>query len=287
MIKKSITFSIILLFIGVSFSSAYSNVEFKNEIENFFKPVPKLECRGNIIWKDVKPNTLVTGTFDIRNNGEEGSILNWTICPLPDFGSWHPEPGYGTLTPNCWFTITMYCRATEQGSFSGEIEICNADNMSERCSISVTLTTPRINTDYRNNKEDCGCKEVYDKHIQLLEWQLNRIERYSKLLVVLSIYYPKLKEISDELSNKIFNFKEALDDSPFPVICDKLELIVENVNATDDYLINWIDTTDPHSIEYLVAWICHEIFIRTLWPIGGALFFIGIVIGCWEPQGPS
>ena len=106
--------------------------------------------------------------------------------------------------------------------------------------ISVDTETTQV--------EECGCNEVDTKHLQFLERQLNRIDRYSKLLLVLSRYNPELKEISGGLSNKIIIFKENLDGRP---VCDMLESMVQQINVTvwDLFEIYWsLDENDPFFI---------------------------------------
>ena len=83
--------------------------------------------------------------------------------------------------------------------------------------ISVDTETTEI--------EDCGCNDVSDADIVILEKQLNRLDVYSKLLLVLSTHYPLLKESSEELSNEITIFKsrfEGLITDGDSVICDVL-----------------------------------------------------------------
>jgi hypothetical protein len=109
-------------------------------------PEPKLECNGSIIWNNVQPGTTVTNTFQIRNNGDPGSILNWQITGSPSYGTWSYSPSSGTgLLPNSWIAITATCIAPNQGqtTFTGDITVCNSDDATECCTISTSLTTPR------------------------------------------------------------------------------------------------------------------------------------------------
>jgi hypothetical protein len=79
--------------------------------------------------------------------------------------------------------------------------------------IRVENKTPIIDNQV---EEDCGCNEVNDVDIVKLEKQLDRVEVYSKLLLVLSKNNPGLNEISEELSNLI-NSKSNLNY--YPIIC--------------------------------------------------------------------
>ena len=53
------------------------------------------------------------------------------------------------------------------------------------------------------NEEDCGCNEVDDRQLVLLEKQISRLEVYSKLLLILSKHHPEVLEDYEELSNMI------------------------------------------------------------------------------------
>ncbi len=71
------------------------------------------------------------------------------------------------------------------------------------------------------SEEECWeCKEVNDRQLVVLERQLNRLEVYSKLLLVLSRYNPELREISEELLKEISTLKEELAyEPPYPILC--------------------------------------------------------------------
>jgi hypothetical protein len=109
-------------------------------------PKPNLECDGSITWIDVTPGITKTDTFQIRNNGDPGSLLNWQITSSPSYGSWSFSPSSGTaLAPSSWITITATCVAPNQGqsTFTGDIVVCNTDDASDCCNIPTSLTTPR------------------------------------------------------------------------------------------------------------------------------------------------
>jgi hypothetical protein len=53
------------------------------------------------------------------------------------------------------------------------------------------------------SEDDCGCEDIDKKQLDELEKQLNRLEVYSKLILVLSKHNPELSELSEELSNRI------------------------------------------------------------------------------------
>jgi len=60
--------------------------------------------------------------------------------------------------------------------------------------------------------EDCGCGEVSDTDLVKVDRLLDRVEFYSKLLLVLSQHHPELREISEELSNQLSNINKLYDE---------------------------------------------------------------------------
>lgn len=112
-------------------------------------PPPKadLECRGSLTWTNVKPGTTVSNTFEVRNNGDPGSLLNWHVSGHPAYGTWTFSPASGSnLAPSSWVTITVNCTAPNQGqqTFTGNITVENSDVPTDSCIIPTSLTTPRI-----------------------------------------------------------------------------------------------------------------------------------------------
>ncbi len=55
----------------------------------------------------------------------------------------------------------------------------------------------------QQNEENCGCEVVSKSDLIKVKRLLNRLEVYSKLLLVLSKNHPELVETSEELTNKI------------------------------------------------------------------------------------
>jgi hypothetical protein len=111
-------------------------------------PPPKadLECRGSLSWTNVKPGETVSNTFEIRNNGDPGSLLNWYVSGVPSYGTWSFTPLSGTnLAPSSWVTVTATCVAPNQGqqTFTGDITVENSDDLTDSCIISTSLITPR------------------------------------------------------------------------------------------------------------------------------------------------
>lgn len=90
------------------------------------------------------------------------------------------------------------------------------------------------------DENDCGCKEVDDKQLIILEGQLNRLEVYSKMLFVLSKHYPELEEISEELSENIiilrtFDLKDLICNIILNIADKCTELMEYYANLANNY----------------------------------------------------
>ena len=107
---------------------------------------PDLICTGNLNWVDVKPGSTITGSFQIENNGDPGSLLDWNIIEWPEWGSWSFSPDSGTdLLAGETVNVTVEIVAPNEGEteFTGEVIIINLEDSNDTCSIDIELTTPR------------------------------------------------------------------------------------------------------------------------------------------------
>lgn len=78
----------------------------------------------------------------------------------------------------------------------------------------------KIPIENKQDEDDCGCNDVSDVDIIKLEKQLKKLERNSKLLLVLSKDLPIEKRKIEELSHKISIIKEELaSEPPNPILC--------------------------------------------------------------------
>ena len=121
-------------------------------------------------------------------------------------------------------------------------------------SVSSAISIDNESTKSNNEiVEDCNCKEIDSRHLVILERQLNMLEGYTKLLLVVSKYNPELKEIGEELSNEIMKLNgtlEELTDDIFPIICDNLEKIVYYIDGYAAYLVFLLDIYQDYPIIY-------------------------------------
>ena len=112
----------------------------------FIKSGAKICCDGNLAWSSVKPNSIVSGEFEISNCGEEGSLLNWQFDSAPNWGVWEVIPDSGTdLAEGYSVTIqvTVTAPPDENKEFTGKVKMINSDDPSDFCEIDVVLTTPK------------------------------------------------------------------------------------------------------------------------------------------------
>jgi Arylsulfotransferase (ASST) len=107
--------------------------------------IPDLECSGSLSWVNVKPGATVHGSFQVRNSGDNDSLLNWTVNNTLTWGTWTFTPSSGdNLTPAPGpMTVQVYVVVPKENNaeFHGNITIVNKQNSSDYCVIPVTLTT--------------------------------------------------------------------------------------------------------------------------------------------------
>jgi len=109
---------------------------------------PDLECSGTISWTKVNPGSTVTDTFQVLNNGETDSLLNWRVKGYPSaWGEWTFTPESGTnLKPShgpAEVEVKLIAPDIENEHFSGNIKIENIDDPSDYEYIPVSLKTPK------------------------------------------------------------------------------------------------------------------------------------------------
>jgi hypothetical protein len=108
---------------------------------------PNLDCSGQLTWTKVKPGETVTGSFNVRNIGNSGSLLNWTVNTSQlTWGNWTFSPVVGkNLTPEAGpiaVHVSVVAPQESDQTFDGYIRVENQDNASDYDLISVSMTTP-------------------------------------------------------------------------------------------------------------------------------------------------
>jgi hypothetical protein len=127
-------------------------------------------------------------------------------------------------------------------------------------------------------EEDCGCNEVSDTDIVGLEKQLDSLEVYSKLLLVLSRNNPELKEITYE----IFEIIDSINLWDFPIICDILESAYESLDFAYESAYGIYNNLSDNSILgiLIVPWLISlEFMIYIVFSLIGFFY-------CWGPYHP-
>jgi hypothetical protein len=109
---------------------------------------PDLACSGSLSWDNVKPGETVIGSFEVKNIGDTGSLLNWTINTSSlTWGTWTFNPEFGEhLTPEDGpFTVQVSVIAPDESNseYQGYIRVENLNNSSDFDVIPVDLKTPK------------------------------------------------------------------------------------------------------------------------------------------------
>ena len=159
---------------GLQSPVVYKKVNVKNNEseEPLPEKYPDLECEGAFSWTNLKPGAIVNGSFIVKNIGDAGSLLNWTVKSYPDWGTWYfmppngdnvkPEDGIVTIN------VEVIAPDLEETNFSGQIKIENKDNTSDYEIINVSLTTYKT-------------KEINNLY-SLIEKLINRFPIFEKIL---------------------------------------------------------------------------------------------------------
>ncbi len=108
------------------------------------KKQPDLCCEGKLEWLNVKPGEVVCGDFNVKNCGEEDSLLNWHLNATPEWGEWEIAPKNGTNLAANDTVIIGACVSSpniQDTEFIGKIIIYNSDTPNDYCEIDVLLKT--------------------------------------------------------------------------------------------------------------------------------------------------
>jgi hypothetical protein len=104
-----------------------------------------LYCEGELIWTDITPDDTVTGSFLIQNIGTPGTLLDWQIQQVPEWGIWTFDPNSGTDL-EAWspiFVDVEIAAPSDRDTFTGDLIIVNSEDSNDFEVIEVTLTTHR------------------------------------------------------------------------------------------------------------------------------------------------
>jgi len=106
-----------------------------------------LDCSGGLSWIKVKPGETVSGSFQVQNIGDSGSLLNWTVnTTLLTWGTWTITPESGEhLTPEDGqfiVQVSVIAPTEENTEFEGYLRVENQNDSLDFENIPVSLKTP-------------------------------------------------------------------------------------------------------------------------------------------------
>jgi hypothetical protein len=109
--------------------------------------VPNLDCSGSLSWTEVEPGATVTGTFQVHNIGDTGSLLNWRInASSIAWGTWSYVPEDGeNLTPEDGLVtvhVSVIAPDEQDSDFEGYLRVENQQDSNDFNEIPVSLVTP-------------------------------------------------------------------------------------------------------------------------------------------------
>ena len=112
--------------------------------------ITKLDSYGSLIWEDVIPSDNISGMFQIRNKGENGSVVHWKIntddLPWGTKEDWTFSQEVGILSTRIdWINVYVNVTAPDKGPrrYKGTIAVENIMNPSDFCEIEVKCITPK------------------------------------------------------------------------------------------------------------------------------------------------
>ena len=122
--------------------------------------------------------------------------------------------------------------------------------------------------------KDCGCNLFSDTDLVKVERLLDKVEFYSKLLLVLSKYNPEIQGEIEELLDLIN--PDSLWD--FPIICGILESILYNV---EEMTYKYLEKAQEAN-NFLLSFLYLSLVV-IYFNIYCIIMFIGeLILGCWE-----
>jgi C1A family cysteine protease len=109
-------------------------------------PKPDLDCYDiNLNWDNIAPGSTVTGSFKVRNIGQAGSKLNWSVTSFPEWGTWSFSPSTGYFLepedPPTTVTVTVVAPNAYGQTYSGAVWVRNSDKYVDYCEMPTTLST--------------------------------------------------------------------------------------------------------------------------------------------------
>ena len=106
-----------------------------------------LDCTGSLSWTNVHPGETVTGSFQVKNIGGSGSLLNWAVnVSSVDWGTWSFTPeSEENLSPEDGFVmvqVSVVAPDQKNSKFEGYIQVVNQDDPNDFDVVPILLKTP-------------------------------------------------------------------------------------------------------------------------------------------------
>jgi hypothetical protein len=124
-----------------------ANFCIKALVSDYVPTVPDLDCEGVLSWSDVKTGEEVNRSITVENIGDSSSLLDWEVSDWPDWGDWifTPLSGNNLKLEDGEFEVKVTVIAPEDKNeeFTGEVIIVNKENISDFCTIDVSLATAK------------------------------------------------------------------------------------------------------------------------------------------------
>lgn len=111
---------------------------------------PDLDCEGSLVWSNIQPGSTLEGSFNIKNIGEQGSLLNWKIESYPGWGTWTFSQQQGSdLKPEdepITINVSVIAPNKKNKDFHDGVKIVNKESKGDICYVPITLSTPKNKT---------------------------------------------------------------------------------------------------------------------------------------------
>lgn len=114
---------------------------------------PDLKCEGDLSWNNINISSEIEGNFTLKNDGTDGSLLDWEIVEYPNWGNWNFSSDHGDdllpISGEISININIIAPDEKAQEYIGEIKIINKNNNEDYEIIPVLLITPKnkaINT---------------------------------------------------------------------------------------------------------------------------------------------
>jgi hypothetical protein len=146
---------------------------------------PNLDCTGSLSWSDIQPGVTVHGSFQVKNVGDAGSLLNWTVNSSSlTWGTWTFTPASGeNLTPEEGpVTVQVYVVVPKEKNteFQGFVQVQNKNNASDFGTIPVTLKTSAGTVLSQSTWTTLAVKMSYANDIPISPFWERMLERFPR-----------------------------------------------------------------------------------------------------------